>query len=71
MLNYTLEVKSSLSEIVTYSWPIVLQDFNINLISNLSEDGEYSFKVVVANALDIVSSSDRQFSELYISLGCK
>ena len=72
MLNYTLEVKDSSSEIVKYS--IVLQDYN--LIGNLSKNREYSFKVVVANAIGIVSSSDRQFSEFnciihIISLGCK
>ena len=58
ILNYTLKIQSS-SEVITH--PIVPQQSNF--IGNLSENKEYSFKVVVANAVDIVSSNDKQFCE--------
>ena len=59
MLYYSLEVMSSSSEAVTY--PIMLQDYN--LIGNLSENREYSFKIVASNTVGTASSSYRQFSE--------
>ena len=59
MLNYSLEVKSSSLETIAY--PIMLQDYN--LIGNLSENREYSTKIVVSNAVGTASSSYRHFCE--------
>ena len=56
MLNYSM---TSSSEAVIY--PIMLKDYN--LIGNLSENREHSFKIVVANTVGIASSSYRKFSE--------
>ena len=58
--NYTLEVNSSLSEVVKHS--LLPQSFK--LIGNLSENRKYSFRVVAANAIGSISSSDGQFCEL-------
>ena len=64
--NYTLEIQSSSFEVYTHSLAPQLA----NLIGNLSENTEYSFKVVVANAIGNVSSSDRQFSEYNLTARC-
>ena len=60
MLNYTLEIQSSFSEVVKHF--IEPQHFNV-IIGNLSENREYSFRIVVTNAIGNASSSDRQFCE--------
>ena len=59
-MNYTLEVRSSSPEVVTHD--IAPQHYN--LIGNLSDDRQYSFRVVVINAVGNVSSSVKEFSEL-------
>ena len=56
MLNYTLEVYSS-SKTVSNS---IVQGHSI-VVGNLSENREYSFRVLAANSVGTVSSSNRQF----------
>ena len=58
-MNHTLEILSPSSEVVTHH----ITPQQSNFLGNLSENREYSFKVVVSNAVGSVSSSDRQFSE--------
>ena len=56
MLNYTLEVNSS-SETVSRS---IVQGLSI-AVGNLTENKEYSFRVLADNSVGIVSSTNIQF----------
>ena len=62
MLNYTLVIECSSSNVITHS--TLSQHHNFQ-IGNLSEDREYSFRVLATNAVGTVSSSNRGFCELY------
>ena len=57
MLSYKIVVEDSSSEIVTHFFV----SLHSTEISDLLRNREYSFKIVVTNAVGNVSSSDRQF----------
>ena len=62
VLNYTLEIEGSSSNVITHS--TLSQHYNFQ-IGNLSEDREYSFRVLATNAVGTVSSSNISFCELH------
>ena len=59
-MNYTLVVNDSFNDEVVRSISTVRAD-NITLNGNLSENADYSFKILVANTVGIVSTIDRHF----------
>ena len=59
-MNYTLVVNGSFNDEVVRSISTVRAD-NIILNGNLSENADYSFKILVANTVGIVSTIDKHF----------
>ena len=61
MLNYTLEVNSS-SKTLSHS----IEQGHFIVIDSLLENREYSFRVLAANAVGVVSSTKRQFCKFLL-----
>ena len=59
-MNYTLVVNGSFNDEVVRSISTVCAD-NITLNGNLSENADYSFKILVANTVGIVSTINKHF----------
>ena len=60
VVNYTLVVNGSFNDEVVRSISTGRAD-NITLNGNLSENADYSFKILVANTVGVVSTIDRHF----------
>ena len=59
-MNYTLVVDSLFSDEILVSMSATHAD-NFNFIGNLSENDDYSFRILVTNTVGIVSTNDRHF----------
>ena len=61
--NYTLVVRDSLSDETVESMSATHAD-NFTFTGNLSDNTDYSFKILVANSVGIVSTNDTHFCKL-------
>ena len=59
-------VNGSLNEEIMVSMPASSAE-NFTILSNLSENDVYCFKILVANSVGIVSTSDRQVCKFFLT----
>ena len=62
VLNYTLEVKGPSPELLVQLFVSAPRE-NFVVISSLSENAVYSFRVLVSNSVGVASSTSREFCE--------